>query len=108
MAKEKGRSSMGSSPVSGRLPMDYGRQDELRSVEASAPNKSNMTRARETSKEFSAGSPHPKAEQKEGPAGRQRFGSEELGVKETHFNEHRARASGMEGWDKGDCSRESD
>lgn len=72
-----------------RLPIGYGHDDD-------APiNPMNTTPAREQSKENAAGSPHPKANQDEGRAGRMELGSEKLGVKEEHFNRERARAHGM-------------
>jgi len=104
--ENKGVSGMGFGPVSGRLPTDYGKQLDLNATGMSMPQKSNITRARETSKEFSKGSPHPKAKQGEGPIGRKEFGADVLGVKETHFNHHRSKAHEMEGHVDADCSTE--
>jgi hypothetical protein len=105
MAKNsnRGSSGMGSAPVSGRLAMDYGKQLKLNRVESSEPKHSNMVRARETSKEFSKGSPHPRAKQEEGPIGRKSYGSEVLGTEKTHFNHHRAAAASLSGY----CAEDS-
>lgn len=92
MAREKkseAHSARFGGPISGRLPLDYGVQHEALKMD--------MSKAREQSKEYAAGCPHPKGNQNEGRAGRQVLGSEELGVKETHFNRERARAHEMRG-----------
>jgi hypothetical protein len=85
MAKEMKGSSK-------RLPIGYGHDD-------SAPlRKMDTSRARESSKEFAAGSPHPGHQgEDEGRAGRHASGSHELNVKLEHFNEHRKIAHEMKG-----------
>lgn len=90
MAKEMSGSGH-DSPIHGRLPNNYG------DPEAKPMNKMDTSKARETSKEFAAESPHPKAKQEEGRAGRQHLGGEMIGCKETHFNRERGRAAGNTG-----------
>jgi hypothetical protein len=67
----------------GRLPMDYGEQNEIKA--------NNTKEVTNDSKTNAAGSPKGKANQEEGPAGRTLIGSKTMGVKMTDFNTERAK-----------------
>lgn len=71
-------------PVSGRLPMDYGKEQEMRKMNTKRP----MEESAQLAKEAPKPKPVPSGE---GPAGRDN--SEHLKVKEGHFNSERAKAT---------------
>jgi hypothetical protein len=72
-------------PVSGRLPMDYGKKFNLNEMDSKRPA--------EESAELAKIAPKAKAIQEEGPAGRHYSESLGINVKKGCFNEERAKAT---------------